>query len=319
MNITAVLVVRDEEFFVPLVIPNLLKHVNHIFLLDTGSTDKTIELIQGFQNANPGKIAWEQKDFGGRFPFDNGTAADCHNIQPLAETGAYREMEARNYALDCADKIFDPDWILRVDADESFDALLFDTIRNNPNKTCMGFATELPTFPSPLRLNRSQSDMQQWGTLWLHDPHIFTWNRRKTLVRWRHPLNNHVCLSGNGFNTSDAIIITTPVHFHYHRTFGPKSIYTYLFWERKELERLGKVPTITHYGWDDVTGRKEITRTNIYKTETYKTYLPERFDSQGRFIVSKIVHEAFKDRSTETTQTIDPHILAAWNSFLVYE
>jgi glycosyltransferase involved in cell wall biosynthesis len=319
MNITIVMVVRNEEYFLPLSLANALRHADNVLVLDTGSTDRTMDILAQFRAQAPSRLLFVQRDFGGRFPFDNGTAKDCHNEIPGKDTGAYREMEARNHALRLAEECFRPDWIIRMDADESFDAHLFDTIRNGIKEKCVAFSTELPTFHSPLRLNRLQSDMHDWRGHLLHDPHVFGW-ATQLAVRWAHPANQHVCLCGEGFGVSAAHIIDRPIHFHYHRCFGPKSIYTYLFWERKQLEKMGRAETKIHYGWDDVTGRTEITRQNIYQTETYKRYLPERFDEAGRFRVSALVRSMFRDNEAEIAGvTINDDIMAAWKNFLVYE
>lgn len=320
MNITAVMVVRDEEYFLPLSLTNILKHVDNVYILDTGSKDNTLTIISDFRDRHPSRIAYDQRDFGGRYSFDNGTIKDVHNNRPDASTGAYREMEARNFAMDRADAIFNPDWIVRMDADESFDKRLFEVIRSDPPNPCIGFSTELPTHYDPVALNRRPEDMHNWSGHILHDPHFFCWNRRKTKVRWQHPPNSHVTLNGPGFgNVATAIIMHEHVHFHWHRVFGPKSIYTILYWERVEnAKKVGNHAQIP-YGWADVTGCKEVNRENIHKTETYKTYTPQRFDSQGRFIVPRIVVDAFRKTSVHCGAKIDDHIMAAWKSFLVYE
>jgi glycosyltransferase involved in cell wall biosynthesis len=306
MNISIVMVVRNEEYFLHLSLRNALKHADDVYVLDTGSTDKTHEVLQQFKHENPGRLIWECVDFGGKYSFDK----------------EYREKDARNYALDQAERLFEPDWIVRMDADEVFDPLLFAKLRTC-SKNCVSFGTELPTQHTPFRLNRSKEDCHVWQGILLHDPHIFAWNCRNLKVRWAQPEGRHVELRGDGFSVGLSMIIDQPVHFHLHRAFGPKSIYTFLYWEKAEIDKRKAL------GWFDDDERKpeyrvdsvvkEINRKDINNVAAYRSAMPWRFNAEGKFIVPKLVHEAFAQRSIETNVQLDHDVVAAWKNFLEYE
>ncbi len=84
MSLSACLIVRDEERFLPRCLASLQGHVDEICILDTGSVDATLEIARSF-GARIGQMAWND-DFS----------------------------RARNASLDLATG----DWILQIDADE---------------------------------------------------------------------------------------------------------------------------------------------------------------------------------------------------------
>jgi glycosyltransferase involved in cell wall biosynthesis len=321
-KIAVVMVVRDEEYFVPISVRNACEHADSVFVLDTGSVDGTIAELSKLQIAFPGKLCLEQKHFGGGYSFDDGAVDNCRNELPPASAGAYREMDARNYALEQAEDIFDPDWILRMDADETFHGYLFNAIRTT-QKPCVGFSTELPVGYDPVSLNRTPSDLSSWCGLTLHDPHVFAWDRRKTKVRWTHPHGRHVELSGQYISDpSAALLLDYPVHFHWHRCFGPKAIYTFLYWDLLMHHQEHGIPMKIPYGGVDVLKSTpglpaEIGMHNRYSTEAYKKHMPHLFDEHGRYIVPRRVQGMFKHRM-ECPTKIDQYVLDAWKSFLVY-
>jgi tetratricopeptide (TPR) repeat protein len=84
MSLSACLIVRDEERFLPRCLASLQGHVDEICILDTGSVDATLEIARSF-GARIGHMPWND-DFS----------------------------RARNASLDLASG----DWILQIDADE---------------------------------------------------------------------------------------------------------------------------------------------------------------------------------------------------------
>ena len=299
-KICVVLVVRDEEFFLPLTLSSVRQYADHVFVLDTGSVDRTMEILR------TSGVTYEQKDFGGAYRFDGGSYTGGKGA---TGKGPYREMEARNYALDRASELFRPDWILRMDADESFHYSLFEAMRNEREMDAMGFGCEMPVGFSPMRLSRLPDSMRTWSGVSLHDPHVFAWRESKHRVRWMHPERQHVCLHG----LPPSRVISYPVQFHYHRVFGPKSIYTYLYWERSFAGE--NLP----YGAITWLQNEEITPMNFRDDAIYRKLMPERFDAQGRFKVPKIVVDYFKKDSVITPNKPDQQIVDAWKKFIIYE
>lgn len=269
MKKIVVLVVRDEEFYIDMALDSIISDVEGIYILDTGSKDRTLSIITDFATRFPNKIVCEDKDFGGITKFAVG----------------YREMNARNFALERATAFFDPDWIICMDADEVF-AKKFWTYwgtRINMNHTTVGHPTECPTSPEPIMISRHPQSMVNWRGQQLHDPHVRIWNNRKQKVRWIHPNGRHVVLSSNGQNDlSCDVIIPEPVHFHFHHSFGPKSIYSYL-----------SAGLITQPGNLDGT----LPTSDIYNQAIYERDFPQLFNEKGQFMVNKQLLQANKSIS----------------------
>ena len=337
-GITAVMVVRDEEFFLPLSLNNALKYADSVFVLDTGSRDSTLKILRDTQADFPGRLECATGYFGGRYAFDSGNMqtgdtkaskypgafdnmgdGDCRCNAPHGMLLCYRECDARNYALEQAERIFCPDWIVRMDADEVFDGALFDIMRSEIANKCIGFGTEMPVHHTPLTLNSNPADLVNWGGNVMHDPHVFAW-RRELNVRWRHPENSHVILYGDGYSASNALLITAPVHFHLHRCFGPKSIYTYLYWRLMlETAEAGEQMVVPYGGDEMFANVPGINRENMYTIAPYQEHMPQLFADDGRFVVPKIVHESFVGTGKPCPVALDSAVMDAWHRFLVYE
>ena len=91
MTTAVVMVVKNEEDYIDLAVRSVLGHVDYLYVLDTGSSDKTIEQIRQVKNAGgkPPETMLRQMDFGG-----------AH----LKFGKSYREQEARNYAIEETEK-----------------------------------------------------------------------------------------------------------------------------------------------------------------------------------------------------------------------
>lgn len=92
MNICLNMIVKNEEAVIQRCLHSTLGLIDKIVILDTGSTDKTIEIIKNF-----GKI---------------------HNIETFVYLKEFENFEiSRNLAISCAKK-HNADWIFWIDADE---------------------------------------------------------------------------------------------------------------------------------------------------------------------------------------------------------
>ncbi len=60
-SITAHCLVKNEENFVGYAIKSVINYVDSIIVFDTGSTDKTVEIIQNLAKEYPNKIIFEEK------------------------------------------------------------------------------------------------------------------------------------------------------------------------------------------------------------------------------------------------------------------
>ena len=87
MRISLCMIVKDEEEMLPRCLAAVAEHVDEIVIVDTGSTDRTVEIAESF-GANVIEFPW------------NGSFADARNVSLDTATG---------------------DWILWLDADEVLD------------------------------------------------------------------------------------------------------------------------------------------------------------------------------------------------------
>ncbi len=61
MSITAHCLVKNEENFINYAIKSVINFVDHVIVFDTGSTDKTVAIIQNLAKEYPNKIIFEEK------------------------------------------------------------------------------------------------------------------------------------------------------------------------------------------------------------------------------------------------------------------
>lgn len=115
MDISLVMVVRNEEQSLPESLPAALKVCSEVIIVDTGSWDGTVDLLRDGFNIKPYRLQQPQDD-------------------------AYNIVPARNYALSLATQ----PWILTLDADEVLSDKAVRLLQTLPNdceqpKESMGF------------------------------------------------------------------------------------------------------------------------------------------------------------------------------------
>jgi glycosyltransferase involved in cell wall biosynthesis len=209
MKTVAWMVVKDDEFYVDMTLRSIMDHVSGMFILDTGSTDKTPEIIKSYEAKYPGKIVTMLKDFGSDKEFRFGKK--------------YLEADARNFAMQNAISFFQPDWLLQVDSDEVFNGRFFEILESCYGEYDMlGHSTELPTSTTTISAN--PADMSDWNGIKLFDPHIRA-HSAKVPAAWIYRIGAHVMLVVSSHRRK---ITEEHVHFHLHRGFGPKCVGTYI-------------------------------------------------------------------------------------------
>ena len=209
MKAAAWMVVKDDEFYVGMTLESMMDYISGMFILDTGSTDKTPEIIKFYEHKYPGKIVTMKREFGSDKEFRFGPK--------------YLEADARNFAMDNCKAFFQPDWMIQVDSDEVYNEKFFEILESCYGKyDLLGHSTELPTSISTTSAN--PADMSEWSGVRLFDPHVRA-HSAKVNAKWIYRIGAHVLLvveSQNRFITQEH------VHFHLHRAFGPKCIGTYI-------------------------------------------------------------------------------------------
>jgi glycosyltransferase involved in cell wall biosynthesis len=290
-------VIRDEEFYVGMAIQSVIDYVEGIYILDTGSKDGTLEVIEDFQKRYPGKIILEQKDFGGSRRFDN------------TPSNFYREMDARNYCLERAEEIFKTvDWFIQLDVDEVYNKRYwdcFEEIEKYPIAISFGHSTNM--LSSPYTVMDVDASCSIWGNAVtgkrerLFDPHVLAWNRNKLSVGWIHSPGRHVCkvLKGTKSVLKPTFITGDHVHLHLHRSFGPKSLSGWF--------TLG-------LGWEDAAKTLNIPLEEINNQKIYEEKFPRNF-IDGKFIPPdgiKEIRDKYSIRSINLTHPLPPYVVEKW-------
>lgn len=135
-SLSACLIVRDEEALLPGCLESIRGAVDELIVVDTGSTDRTVEIALSF-GAAVHFFAW------------------CDDF-----------AAARNYAIDQATS----DWILTIDADERIDPITIPVLRTALDRDdvtgywMMTVADDLLRYWTP-RIFRNKPDIRYEGVL----------------------------------------------------------------------------------------------------------------------------------------------------------
>lgn len=250
-------IVRDENFYIDMMIDSSINFVDEIFIVDTGSNDGTWEKLKKYEGD---KVHILKKDFGGlnRFGIIEGQ-------EPGLSSSPFREADARNFAMEFA-KSSNPDWLVQCDADEVYNKRhweIFDEVKNF--SSTLGCSGNVPLTFNLISAN--PHPMVYWGPYYLYDPHVRAW-RTDLNVSWVYPDNTKRCIpriKGTNKDLGFDYVITDNVRFHLHRSFGPKSIYVYL--------------TKFHKQWWET----DVPVLNIFDQSYYEKHFPEWFEN-GKFV-----------------------------------
>jgi len=209
------IVVRDDVYYIDMAIKSVLPYVDSIYILDNGSTDGTLELIESFKSD---KIFLEKikYDFD-KADFDKGYHTWNHPYWMWDETKDGNSMEAqtRNQCMkNCIEK-FKPDWLIQLDADEVYTPLFFAQLKQHDLSKIVAIRHSTDNFITPNYIMRRPNQD-------CFDPHHRSWN--PTLdISWKKTSKTcgHVAPDMSKF-TEGKIWMDGIVHVHLHRTFGPK-------------------------------------------------------------------------------------------------
>jgi len=261
MKTVVPMVVKNEEFYIDMAIRSVADHVDGVYVLDTGSTDETFLKVQHLQRTYK-NIKYEYKKFcvgNERFPAD------------------YDEVISRNYCIEKAIQTFgDVGWIIILDGDEILNERYFEVFEEakaSGAKT-IGHATSIPA--SPYLVWNEEKYFTTWSDKWrLFDPHVRAWSTQLNVRFIRRKENiSHMILKvvGREEDLHHEYVMTDHVHFHLHRSFGPKSLYRYIFGINME-----------------VTGREACAKIGIDYADIFNQSLitrkfPQYFEVNGKFV-----------------------------------
>jgi glycosyltransferase involved in cell wall biosynthesis len=278
MKCTVWCVCRDEEFYIDMMLNSVIDYADGIYILDTGSKDGTLGIIEDFQKRYPGKIILEQKDFGEK-KVGVGTDGKVYSWSLFHQIpGFYQEKEARNYALDRVEKIFNPDWLIQLDSDEIYNERfweIFKVVKESPITNTFGFSTLVPI--TPYIVSNNPHCLITWKGNELYDPHVRVWKTNLN-VRWEMPIGRHVIprIVGTNQDLHCDFASSDQIHFHLHRSFGPKSIHA---WMTKFIGN-----------WVQASETLNIPVESIFDQKYYEEHFPDWFKN-GKFNPPKQLHE----------------------------
>jgi len=217
------MVVRDDAYYVDMAIKSVLPYVDGFYILDNGSADGTIEIIESF---NSDKIVLEKIKYD--FPVNKNHVELQLRFPPYFTwneeyDGNCLEAQTRNICVKNCTEVFNPDWLIQLDSDEVYTKLFFETLAklDLSNLEAVQHSTDL--FLGTQHIAR-QPEIWQGEK---HDPHHRSW-KGKLNVKWSRPNRNEhvipVMMPGERwFGGNSAQWIDGIVHIHLHRMFGPKS------------------------------------------------------------------------------------------------
>ena len=218
MRICAWMVVKNDAFYVGVAIKSVLPYVDGVYVQDQSSTDGTSEIIQSLESLYPNKIHHDIVDTGENVRFTN----------------AYNEPYWRTEAIKRATELFDPEFLLKLDADEMYTEHFFRSLEGIRAPLMDGNINGLmlsgDRFISKTHRAACPDDARKdrFNNIY-YDPHILFWSCRVNVSYVRNPA------FPNSFLHCVLRPEPAPVHWvpgicvlHLHRTFGPKAK---IFWE----------------------------------------------------------------------------------------
>ena len=287
------MIVRDDWWYVDMAIECVIDHVDGIFILDTGSTDKTMEVVTDLRHLYGGRlIVVEQKDFGVPRRFGPGWF------------DRWVEKDARNYSMFKALEIWKPNWLIQIDADEVYNDRYWE-ILETVEKTYLTFGHSTTMFSSSTRASDFSADKRGMGGKMLFDPHIRSWSA-KLPIEWVQPPHAHAHLSvkmGDKYiGLPEDFVTEDHVHFHLHRSFGPKSLHTFF---------------TTGLGWDGAAEKLGIPIEKIFDQDQYEKKFPQNF-TDGKFCPPKEAVENKLAYSIPLTHPLPKYTLKRWKDWGIW-
>ena len=212
------MVVRDDEYYIELALKSVLPYADGIYILDNGSTDKTIKLIESFKSD---KIFLEKIKYNFERPdFDKGDHTWTHPYWQWNEKydGDSLEAQTRNLCVRHCIERFSPDWLIQLDADEVYTPLFFQKLSELDLTKISAIRHSTDCFLTKnIIMRRPNEDA--------FDSHYRSWNP-KLNIQWKKTNRREGHVGPKVYETEKQKFYWMDgiVHIHLHRTFGPKTI-----------------------------------------------------------------------------------------------
>lgn len=235
MRIVAWMVVKDDQFYVDMALKSVLPFVDGVYIQDQASTDGTIEEIK---KIGSDKIRLEIVD------------TNLPRFDPKYDEPFYRSL-----ALARAELWFNPDFLLKLDADEIYTPYFFEQIKAHEAEFKAGtYAAARISGDRFISTTRKVATTKTQHGLVIHegqkyyDPHTHFWRANLKVRYVKNPAMTgftHCVLSPD---PHPQLWIPGVCDVHLHRTFGPKSI---TFWEEggEKINREKPCPPVDCPNW----------------------------------------------------------------------
>jgi len=304
MKISVQMTIRDEEFYIGMALQSVVDRAYGVYVLDTGSKDRTVEVVKEYQSKYP-NIVLEEKSFGGNRKWD---ITEWDNERHLPTVG-YREADARNYTRQRMEEEFpDYEWTILLDADEIVTDRMFDEIErvSKEGATMLGHATHLPLFPTLLLEEPKKSyfrpitdDLGAPGRkeIILFDPHYRAWSKN-ILTTWGYSKFNHIHSSFSP--CTNRTVSIEELHHHFHYSFGPKSIPGWICKWTSAPQGFAKSVGILYGEWD--------------VQKHYEEKFPDWF-SGGKFRPKKEFLQEALARCVPMKYPLPDYVVEKWNEW----
>ena len=209
-KIAAFMVVKDDAYYIDMALKSVLPYVDGIYIQDQNSTDEPLDKILE---------ASSDPDYADKVFVD---VLDTGIDRRFAME--YDEPKYRSMAVTKTEELFDPEWILKLDADEIYTPWFFETLNSLPLTAFNGVRVSGDRFISPTyrSVHPTSVEMSPEGKIFI-DPHTQLWRAGR----------GHNYVPNPGFTRFHPILMPNPepllwlpgiCNVHLHRTFGPKAL-----------------------------------------------------------------------------------------------